>query len=275
MADLATPIGLVALEDFGADLANSVPSILSGIGTTPTAWTELVASTSADAVLLALSLLGDINSGTFGGIRIDIGVGPSGSEVPVVEGWFLQGRGSGNFLNMVENNIPVQVPAGSRLSIRATSDATSTSLMYKGRLYGGAFLDDTPYSLVTAYGFNADGINGIDVDAGPTANTKSAWAEIVASMPDDVKAFYLCIGGSDNTALANGEFLFDVAIGPSGNEQIIAANMGFRATSSEGIRLPMFVAHPLPVGTRVAIRMQSTITDSADRVQDFTILGLR
>ena len=95
------------------------------------AWSQLVASTSRD--YMGLVVLCDCitqDSTNFPTIIVDIGIGASGSEQVIVRGLFWQ-----HAYPMGYGPFPVQIPAGSRLSVRgicstAANAATTGAVVY-------------------------------------------------------------------------------------------------------------------------------------------------
>lgn len=93
---------------------------------------------------------------------------------------------------------------------------------------------------------------GTTVAASASANTKGAWVEITAATARDAQA--LLVELSAVGAMAG---LVDVAVGASGSEVVIVANLIIQRRQTAG--LSVLFPIPIPAGTRLALRLQSTV----------------
>jgi len=118
---------------------------------------------------------------------------------------------------------------------------------------------------------------GTNIDGGATANTKGAYAELVASSARPYKAFYVMFGNMAQAARVAANFLVDVAIGAAASESVIVSNIQVAGEGQEGIRPPIVGPYyvPIPSGTRIAARCQcSGTTDTTQRDIDVALLGV-
>lgn len=274
MADFPIANDYSFSESFGYNLGSSTGTDLTSAGAGVSSWVELIASTADNIDLIELFFLAG-TSGSFILARLDIGIGGAGSEVVIVEKLLIDGKPAGTPISDVQWRFPISVPAGTRIAFRADFTNASRVITLAGNLYKGSFLSPVSYSSLKSYGFN--GRDGIDVDPGSTADTKGAWTEIVASLADNIKSFYVGISPSFNSGQSTMSCFFDISIATAGNEAdaVIAQNIPFTATTGEKIRYHPFVDKPIPAGSRIAIRSQSTITDATDRISAFSIEGFR
>jgi len=95
-------------------------------------------------------------------------------------------------------------------------------------------------------------------------NVKGAWAELVASTSHDTHG----ITFGQRVAVSTNAMLFDIGVGGSGSERVIVPNLA--AGRNDGTLehwLPVFI----PAGSRIAIRVQNSITSTSSSVE----LGLQ
>lgn len=258
-------------ESIGADTANSRGTTLTAgnPASTEGSWAELIASTTFDITELRLQIL---PQNTFRAYLIDIGIGAGGSEVVLVPNLYVdwtQGIGTVVHLNL-------SIPAGTRIAARCQCDSASSIVRVAGQVIGKGFLPSSPLAKFTAYGVDTGTSLGTVIDPGGVAHTKGAWSEITASTTSDIRQLTVSIGINANAAPANGEFLFDIAIGAGGSEQVLLPNLGIWATGTGDYFTPVFypsIDINIPTETRIAGRAQSTITDATDRLFTIGLVG--
>jgi hypothetical protein len=188
--------------------------------------------------------------------------------------------------------LPINVPAGSRISVRCQDNFGSSTAFVSGLLVAGGFAGQPPLNTVTAYGANTATSTGVTADAGGTANTKGAWAQITAATTAAMKAIMVSgIRAAPGTAqVADYAHLVDIGVGASGSEQVLIPNMVFQASLTTGgatgsplvmtglsTLFPRFIPPipcDIPAGVRLAVRQQSTTTNATDRTAAYAIYGL-
>lgn len=119
---------------------------------------------------------------------------------------------------------------------------------------------------LTSVGVNAAASTGTTIGAAGAANTKTAWVQLTASTPHHADEFIA------HLRCDNRDGLFDIAIGPAGSEQVIAANLyagGKVGRDVYSYRIPL----PIPQGTRVAVRAQTHNTAIATQAHLTLIQG--
>jgi len=221
-------------------------------------WRELVASTAFDIDNLVL-LIGCIDGSQFRG-EVDIAIGGSGSEVPIIEKYYVSGARVDQTSSII-NHVPIRIPGGQRVSWRGrTVDGSGvrTTQVAIGRLRTG-ITASRAYSELIYQGESAD------IDPGGTANTKGAWTELVASLPYSVSGGFINYG---HTAGANAgqNFSIDIAIGASSSEVIVLSDWFCNQTNREDTLRPIPLPIAFPSGTRIAMRAQSSDIDATRRV---------
>ena len=269
MSDFPLVGNRTLVETGGFNLSTSGGTVFTSTGTGDSAWTELIASTDADSDLLMLYIMRNDN-GNIGRFRLDIGVGAAGSEEVILDDLLLSGKPNGQGQPFALN-LPLAIPEGSRVAFRANFSGTTRVMEIAVALYAGGFKTQAALACSKAYGFN--GTDGVDVDPGGTVNTKGSWAELDASIAENINGMYVSIGDSANTAQANALWLVDIAIGGAGSEIVVAENIPARGNTSELIKVPVWADVVIASGERVAARAQCTITDATDRVISVSIVG--
>ena len=257
------------IEVAGVDTSTSSGTAVTSGNGVKGSWTEIIASTSSNSTFLIL----EFNESLAGVLRdflIDIGVGAAASEQVLVAD--IQQQSKSDFNNGQFFYIPVQLASGTRLSIRTQTNSAATDARFIIYLFSGTFQSSSGYAKTTAYGLSGE--DGTAVDPGGTANTKGSWTEITASTSERINEMTILVSGNTNGAQANGTALYDVAIGGSGSEVIILENLYAASSSFEVSKASINIKQKIPAGTRIAIRMQSTITDATDRVFSFSVNGV-
>jgi hypothetical protein len=103
---------------------------------------------------------------------------------------------------------------------------------------------------------------GTVITAG-TANAKGSWVALSTSTPNDADGLVILIGQNS----ASADYLVDIGIGAAGSETVIISNLCI------GGKIPMVRTSspiwpiPIPAGTRVSARCQSTTASATLTVQ--------
>jgi hypothetical protein len=215
------------------------------------AWTQLTASAPIDATHLLVNA--SFLSGPSVGCIWKIGFGASGSEVAVATDVPLsvwQGSSGDHYGFCL---IPLNIPAGTRVSVAAKGNAGDTAKT-KFNLLEGAFGAEG----VAGYdGFSST--TGTSISPSATANTKGSFAQLVASTAKDYSGLLVILNARGGTSLAI--YAVDIAIGSSGNETVVVNNL--MAQSALVQFAPLFIPMEIPAGTRISARCQSTATSGA------------
>jgi hypothetical protein len=235
-------------------------------------WTQLVASCPFNANGFFLSFSGG-NTNTHD-ILVDVGVGASGSEQVILS----------NFLNSLSGFIsakhsifiPLPIKEGERIAVRFQSSTASATCAIGLQLVAGDFYSQLGLGRATTYGANTADSGGTEIDPGGAANTKGAWAQIVASTTNPIRYMVICNGSRANGVYnASGTSLMDIAVGAAASEQILIDDIFLVVTGGGDLFEPGSFARPANVaaGQRLAARVQTTVTDATDRLRDIVIIG--
>ena len=279
--------GVANAQDIGSVTATSLgTSVASGsTANTKGAYTQLVASTTYDATWLILTSNGGGAGITTNLIMaVDVAIGASGSEQVILSNLVFLTSTDGPSINRVA--IPCHIPAGSRIAIRSAVPLTGSITTYFNiTLLDGSFTEPEALFVCDTYGFQSTGTKGTTLDPGTTANTKGAYAQLVASTSADIRGFFLTFDNQGYTATGSntqGDMLIDLAIGASGSEQIIIPNMQVFNKTDHTLgpmiivpNMTEFMPIQIPNGTRIAARCQSTQTTASIRLVGITLYGIR
>lgn len=100
------------------------------------------------------------------------------------------------------------------------------------------------------------------VTANASAHTKGAWVEVIASTSTAIDRLDLSVAGVGNSS-TNTSTLLDVAIGSAGSEVVVIPNVavggavsGVAGDNALAFSVPVYI----PVGSRIAVRIQSLVT---------------
>lgn len=265
MADWGVFDGAQRVDAYGAATGTSEGTTITVPGSTNTkgSYTQLTSSTSADAVGLVVS--GRISGSAALSVLIDIAVGGSGSEQVIIAdmvGVRLPSANSG----WAPFFIPISIPAGTRISARYQTTSTSSTLTMSVQAVAATTNYGMVYPRVASYGGNTSTSKGVVVDPGTSANTKGSYVEITSAT--SFKSSNCVIIPISETAALEASWLFDIAIGGSGSEQVIASNIQMFGNSTAGttthrLSFPLVI----PAGVRVAVRAQCSSTASGRTFQ--------
>lgn len=206
-------------------------------------------------------------------IIVDIGIGASGSEVVLINN-LLMSQTAGIAYHWFNYHVPIFIPKGSRVAVRAQSTANFQNVAPLMKFMFQPMFNPAKYRSCETWGANTGDSGGVSIDPGGTANTKGAWSEIVASSSKRVRQLLLRFGAGQNSGLQAAAYQVDVGVGAAGSESLLVTDLRLWAHTSRQVITPS-VYGPIPVdipaGTRVAVRGLCSITDATDR--KFDVVG--
>lgn len=229
------------------------------------AFAEVTASTPQDFDSLIIHIASFANYNALW----DIAVGGAGSEVVVVPNLLVGGFAAMTF------TLPIQVPAGSRISTRGASASGTTSayvtvIGVTGGLWNtpsGGYIDDLGTTLASS--------RGILLDGGATINTYPAtWTTINASTTRDIAALAMLVQGNANAGPSSTLWRLQVGVGAASSEVILHETSFTVNTLSSMTPHSFWLPSDIPAGSRVAARVRSSTNDATDRVINFNLYGL-
>lgn len=225
----------------------------SATANTKGSWVQITASTTADITFL--EVMACLINGSSGNLCFltDIGVGASGSEVVLVPN--LSTSVSSNNTTGIDIIIPLNIPAGTRISARCQCDTASMALGYlqvgvKG--YDGDFVSSDGFGGVDALTSSTSTSHGANITLQTAAF--SSWTQLVATTSRDYTGFFY-YGDSSGTTYFQGQV--DIGVGASGSEvsitggDFVSANLAFNDGSS---RVAQYRPIQIPAGSRISAR---------------------
>lgn len=234
---------------------------------TKSAWQELTASAPKSNTIIVSAGHSVINSVQL----FDIGIGAGGSEVPLIENLLLHCGSS--FRNEMRYEIPVTIPAGSRISIRGQRDDVS----FIGR-FAIEFVQRFPQmttGIFSAYGANVSASRGTVIDPGATANAKGAWTQLSASV-QRIRRLWLAFGTAISTRVSS-RVQLDIGVGAASSETVILPDIVLSDNEEHDGIFPSVIG-PIPIniplGARLAVRAQSGNNSSPSRQFDIIAYGV-
>jgi hypothetical protein len=234
------------------------------------AWSEIIASTSADSSLLFFNVRAISASGANTATLLDIGTGASGSETAVVQN-IAVGSASNTTVGVgIYIACPLKIPIGTRVAARIQSVVTGG----KTAVIQPWFIDGGNY---------ADAPTTVDVIGASTANSQGtsftaasgAWTEAIASTAQAYRGVALVLSAHNTTTFNESNVVFSVGIGAAGSEVEIG-NQYHSYTNAEASisQLPYYATYgyPIPAGSRLAVK--HGLSDPTPSKYGFTLIGI-
>jgi hypothetical protein len=230
-------------------------------------YVQLVAAAPFDVWMLGVHVTDQAGSGANNNLLLDIGDDPAGGTSYTVNlpDLALGMAGTTAAAPPSERLFPCYIPAGASIAARFQSAVASDTAQVGIVMYGGTPLGVRPKrSPLVAYGVSAATSAGTTLTNDAVgADTKGAWAQLVAATSRDHEGFVVCISGADNAMTAN-RYLVDIGIGGAGSEIVLFGNLFYAATAAEiGFHMTgqtALIHAPVISGTRIAARAQADIT---------------
>ncbi len=219
-------------------------------------WTTLFASTPFDADSLTLVWTGSTGAKT---MIYDLGVGIATSEVVLVPN--LLSESQSGYLWTKQFQLPIAVPAGTRLSARGQSNSASADNYLKVIIGAG---NGTPCQRATEYGCILGTSRGTIVQCSGTLNTFGSWYEITSSTTDAMRMALFQFESDQNNGVQDVTIQVGIGGTPGTNNApdttvlagiyLVAAD----ATMSQVQCSPLLLPFALPAATRIAMRGKSS-----------------
>lgn len=192
--------------------------------------------------------------------------------------------------------VPVPIPAGTRLTVGASSIALITIECQIVGVPSSNFAAEPNFTVMDCGPFNLEGDVATyaltpTVDPGGTTNTKGPYTElsitggvnsgnnVLNGDQLDHQYGYLgfLIGDNRNPASRSRAMLYDLAHGAAASETNVLTELCASGDSQEtgGPIGVVWIPWDRPAGDRIAARMQSSTSDATDRVGSVLMFGLR
>ena len=214
-------------------------------------WTQLIASTSANASMLLLNINSISASATNSATLLDIGTGASTFETVVIPNVAVGGAGSGG----IWIPIPLKIPSGTRLAVRAQSARTSVTFRCDPYLYDCGDYATAPTSYGAADVMTPDTSTSQGISFSGASGT---WVEAIASTDKAYRGVIL-VASTHDTDIASISPTLDVGVGANLSEVSFGALL-HSYLNSESSRMLAPILPPfgrgsvIPAGSRLAVR---------------------
>lgn len=257
--------GAVGASSRGTNITSAASA--NGLGS----WVVISASTAIDAFGIHLNTA--IKDPGSTDVLLDIGIGASGAEKPIIERLLLS-HSLGNE-GSVNGWFPVFIPAGTRLVARARGLVASSIVSVTVQLLRENWLGLAGCAKVVSWGHDETTTGGQAVVPGATG-AEGSWTQVIAATASDqpAKGFYVALGNSGDFTRTALNVLFDIGIGAAGAEKPILENLHFWGETTNDSVMPAFFGpffFPIPAGTRIAARGQG---DAAAENFDVVVYGI-
>lgn len=228
------------------EYAPLVNATAGGTAHTLGAWTELIASTDADADLL-YGQFATSNNGNDSSTLVDIGIGAAGAETAVITS-IPAGFAGPTFAT--EFALPIDLPAGTRVAFRARS-------IQAGKTNVG--LSASVLSTGVAAPSSLDTIGAVTASSSATNITPvDTWVQMTASTSQAYSAVALIPTVSGGALANDAGIVFTLGIGAGGSE-VELASVTCESISAEQFgpddgNPPCVYIGDVPAGSRLAVK---------------------
>jgi len=210
---------------------------------TKSVYTQIVAATAFDVAGILFN--SQLSAGASNQL-LDIAIGAAASEQIIVPN-VLVSVGGGGGRGTPQKFIPIFIRKGSRIAFRFQSNIGSQFFKVKVLLLSaGGFAGFQPPNKWEGWGVNLATSAGVAVTASGSANTKGAYAELIAATGLTSRWVILGIGIGTVADMA-----VDIAIGAGGSEVIVLPNFNL---TNENVAPYLVLPWTIPKGTRLAAR---------------------
>jgi hypothetical protein len=232
-------------------------------------YSELIASTSANAGLLVLMVQDISTAATNTATLIDVATGASGSETDIISNLAVGGALTTAGPTGLVVAVPIKIASSTRLAARiqsvVTGGKTATAQIFLFDVGGDYATAPTSVDVITGDTATSQGIS--------FSGASGTWVQAIASTSRAYRAVAI-VPSTHNTNIATITPQLDVAIGASGSEvafgsAIVAYNNGENVFSTPPY-LSLF-GRNIPAGSRLAVR--HNIAANPDRY-GFTLIGI-
>jgi len=234
------------------------------------AWTQIIASTSANASLLLLNIGSIATTATNTASLVDIATGASGSETAVISDIAVGGGntvGANTTACLVA--IPLKIPSGTRLSARMQSVVTGG----KTGVLACTILDAGDYSTAPT---------SVDVIGSDTATSQGvsfsgasgSWTEAIASTSQAYRAVAAVFSMHSNDIATFNTTQMDIGVGASGSEVTFGSTRVLYQNSESAASADPYISlwgRNIPAGSRLAVKHNLTANPGR---YGFTLIGI-
>jgi hypothetical protein len=205
---------------------------------------------------------------------LDIATGAGGGETIVIPDVIGEITDASSHSAQETLVLPWKVESGTRIAGRAQGSSTSASSIFVALELSTFDSDLEGITLFNNEGADTSDSGGLGIDPGAVANTKGAYAELVASLSAIAQWICLLRTIKGNQAASSAMWSIDLSTGAGGGETVLVAdtrcNIG--ATNETLTNRTSSYFTYIAASTRLAVRCQCDITDATDRLLDIALI---
>ena len=222
---------------------------LGAVAHTKTAWSQLVASTSASVGCIRVVVRSNYNLGNSNTLMLDFGVGAAGSET-VIAANIACGGGANTTYGGIVIEIPVAIPASTRVAIRAQSARVSWTASLHIVLLANTDTGTTPTSVDTI------GTSTATSAGTAMSGASGTYVQMIASTAKDFQSVVIVPSISATGSQTNSAATFTLATGAAGSEVDVAQCVGNYdgGVGIGNVILPGYCGGFIPAGTRLSVK---------------------
>jgi hypothetical protein len=232
-------------------------------------YSELIASTSANAGLLVLMVQDVSTVSTNTATLIDVATGASGSEAAIISNLAVGGALTTTGPLGVVVPIPFQIPSGTRLSARiqsvVTGGKTATAQVFLFDVGGDYATAPTSVDVITGDTATSQGIS--------FSGSSGTWVQAIASTSRAYRAVAI-VPSTHNSSIATIGPQLELGVGASGSEQVFGFTVASYSNNENLQSSPPYLSlfgRNIPSGSRLAVR--HNIAANPDRY-GFCLIGI-
>jgi hypothetical protein len=232
-------------------------------------YSELIASTSANAGLLVLMVQDVSAASTNTATLIDVATGASGSETAIISNLAVGGALTTTGPIGIAASIPVQIPSGTRLSARiqsvVTGGKTATAQVFLFDVGGDYATTPTSVDVIGGNTANSQGIS--------FSGASGTWVQATASTSQAYRAVAI-VPSMHSTGIATIAPQLDLGVGASGSEQVFGLTVASYSNNETVQSSPPYLSlfgRNIPAGSRLAVRHNIATSPT---VYGFTLIGI-
>jgi hypothetical protein len=232
-------------------------------------YSELIASTSANAGLLVLMVQDISTAATNTATLIDIATGASGSETAIISNLAVGGALTTTGPTGVAVAVPLKIASGTRISARiqsvVTGGKTATAQVFLFDVGGDYATAPTSVDVITGDTATSQGIS--------FSGSSGTWVEAIASTSRAYRAVAI-VPSTHNSAINTVAPQLEVGVGASGSEQVFGLTVASYSNNENVQSSPPYLSlfgRNIPAGSRLAVK--HNIAANPDRY-GFTLIGI-
>lgn len=227
-------------------------NVFSGVGAgVEGAYVQFIASTSFAAKWIFWSINNPFDPGANIDVEIDIATGLGGSEVDDYADIYCRNRG-GATRNIMPFNMPVNIPSGSRVSMRIKDNDTVAN-NYQ------AYITLTDDTMPLGNPINFQFLGPVTFLSGPAVDLDGSWVQLSASLANKADYFMAFVHPTFNIEDELGAF--DIGTGGAGSELERLNELGQARHNSLTTRFDQSIVYQGPISLDAGVRVVCRIKD--------------